>query len=127
MEAATMPSPAMPGQETGPEASPSAKAKTATCCWTVEQMMTVEIDGSRVVHDDEDVPAVIVRVPAFVAHHLAHVLDDWTTIGEIMESGRGSDERELAVALHEAARAASDPGANRCDCLPPARLADDPG
>jgi hypothetical protein len=83
-------------------------------------MTTVEIDGTRVAHDEEgeEVPAVIVRVPAFVAHHLAHVLDDWTTVGEIMESGRGSDERELAVALHEAAKAAADPGANRCDCTP---------
>jgi hypothetical protein len=113
-----MPPPAMPGQETGPEAPPTTKATTVARCWTVEEMTTVEIDGSRVVYDDGEVPAVIVRVPAFVAHHLAHVLDDWTTVGEIMESGRGSDERELAVALHEAARAAADPGANRCDCAP---------
>jgi hypothetical protein len=81
-------------------------------------MLTVEVDGTQIVHDDEAVPAVVVRLPAFVAHHLAHVLDDWTTIGEIMESGRGSDERELAVALHEAARAAADAGANRCDSAP---------
>jgi hypothetical protein len=112
--------PARPGQETGPEAPPATKAKTVARCWTVEQMTTVEIDGSRVVYDDEgkEVPAIIVQVPAFVAHHLAHVLDDWTTVGEIMESGRGSDERELAAALHEAAKAAADPGANRCDCAP---------
>jgi hypothetical protein len=119
-----MPPPAPPGEETGPDLSPQGQGAAATRCWTVEQMLTVEVDGSRVIHDGEAVPAVVVRVPAFVAHHLAHVLDDWTTIGDIMESGRGSDERELAVALHEAAVTAADPGANRCDCAPaPSRLA----
>ncbi len=110
-----MPPPAPPGQETGPEASRPDCDDASSRCWTVEQLLTVEVDGSRIIHDDEAVPAVVVRMPAFVAHHLAHVLHDWTTIGEIMESGRGSDERELATALHEAARAAADPGANRCN------------
>jgi len=117
-----MPPPATPGQETGPEASPPAHGAAANRCWTVEQLLTVEVDGSKIVHDDEAVPAVVLRAPAFIAHHLAHVLDDWTTIGEIMESGRGSDERELAAALHEAAKAAGDPGANRCDDAPAAPL-----
>jgi hypothetical protein len=34
------------------------------------------------------------------------VLEDWTTIGRILESARGTDERDLAGVLHEAARVA---------------------
>lgn len=119
-----MPPPSSSGQETGPDASQPSDGGATARCWSVENLLKVEVDGSRIVHDDEPVPAVIVRMPAFVAHHLAHVLDDWTTIGEIMESGRGSDERELAVALHQAAEAATDRGALRCDSPPAAHSAD---
>ena len=70
--------------------------------------MDVEVDGERVWDPEEAVrvPAVVLRMPAHVARHLACVLDDWTTIGRILESARGTDERDLAGVLHEAARAA---------------------
>ena len=76
--------------------------------WTVEDVVDVGVDTEGVWDPEKSVPvpAVVVRMPAHVARHLANVLDDWTTIGRIMESARGTDERDLAGALHEAARAA---------------------
>lgn len=76
--------------------------------WVVEDLVDVTVDGEGVWDPDkaEPVPAVVVRMPAHVARHLACVLDDWTTIGRILESARGTDERDLAVVLHEAALAA---------------------
>lgn len=74
----------------------------------VEDVVDVTVDDDRVWDPDEavPVPAVVVRMPAHVARHLASVLDDWTTIGRILESARGTDERDLAVVLLEAAVAA---------------------
>ena len=76
--------------------------------WTVEEAVSVGVDTDGVWDPEKDVsvPAVVVRMPAHFARHLANVLDDWTTIGRILESARGTDERDLAGALHEAARAA---------------------
>jgi hypothetical protein len=76
--------------------------------WTVENAVTVEVDGTKV-WDEEDqrsLPAVLLQMPAHVARHLARILDDWTTICRILESARPVDERDLAGALHEAARVA---------------------
>jgi hypothetical protein len=76
--------------------------------WPVENAVTVEVDGAKV-WDEEDqraVPAVVLQMPAHVARHLACILDDWTTICRILESARPVDERDLAGALHEAARMA---------------------
>ena len=76
--------------------------------WRVEDVVDVEVDGASVWDPEEavPVPAVVLRMPAHIARHLACVLDDWTTIGRILESARGTDERDLAGVLHEAARAA---------------------
>jgi hypothetical protein len=76
--------------------------------WRVEDVVEVEVERERVWDPEEAVrvPAVVLRMPAHVARHLACVLDDWTTIGRILESARGTDERDLAGVLHEAARAA---------------------
>lgn len=76
--------------------------------WVIEDVVDVAIDREGVWDPEEaaSVPAVVLRMPAHVARHLACVLDDWTTIGRILESARGTDERDLAGALHEAARAA---------------------
>jgi hypothetical protein len=76
--------------------------------WTVEELVDVNVDTEGVWDPEKSVrvPAVVVRMPAHVARHLACVLDDWTTIGKILESARGTDERDLAGVLHEAARAA---------------------
>lgn len=76
--------------------------------WLVEDAVDVTIDGDGMWDADEGgpVPAVVLRMPAYVARHLACVLDDWSTIGRLLESARGSDERDLAGVLYEAARAA---------------------
>ena len=76
--------------------------------WRVEDAVDVEVDGARVWDPEEAVrvPAVVLRMPAHVARHLACVLEDWTTIGRILESARGTDERDLAAVLREAAHAA---------------------
>ena len=80
----------------------------ATRRWRVEDVVDVEVDDAGVWDPEEavPVPAVVLRMPAHIARHLACVLDDWTTIGRILESARGTDERDLAGVLHEAARAA---------------------
>lgn len=77
--------------------------------------MDVSVDAAGVWDPEEavPVPAVVVRMPAHVARHLAAVLDDWTTIGRILESARGTDERDLAEVLHQAARAAESLAADR--------------
>ena len=76
--------------------------------WQVEDSVDVTIDGDGLWDSEEGapVPAVVLRMPAYVARHLACVLDDWSTIGRLLESARGSDERDLAGVLYEAARAA---------------------
>ncbi|MEN3358113.1 MAG: hypothetical protein V7637_2095 [Mycobacteriales bacterium] len=76
--------------------------------WLVEEEVSVSVDGSRIWNPDrgQPEPAVVIRMPAHYARHLAAVLDDWSTIGRLLESARGAEERELATALHEAARAA---------------------
>jgi len=76
--------------------------------WLVEDVVDVTIDGDGLWDPEEGVPvpAVVLRLPAYVARHLACVLDDWSTIGRLLESARGTDERDLAGVLYEAARAA---------------------
>jgi hypothetical protein len=80
-----------------------------------EQGVVVEVSGQ--IRDPETgamQPCVSVRVAGYVAHHLSHVLADWTAIGELLESGRGADETALAAVLHDAAASVADPGACRC-------------
>jgi hypothetical protein len=89
-------------------ADSSSEALRSARRWTVENSVIVEVDGTKV-WDEEDqrsLPAVVVHMPAHVARHLASILDDWTTICHILESARPVDERDLAGALHEAARTA---------------------
>lgn len=76
--------------------------------WFVDDPVDVTIDGDGMWDPEEGapVPAVVLRMPAYVARHLACVLDDWSTIGRLLESARGGDERDLAGVLYEAARAA---------------------
>ena len=76
--------------------------------WLVEDVVDVTIDSDGVWDPEEavPVPAVVLRMPAHVARHLACVLDDWSTIGRLLESARGGDQRDLAGVLYEAARAA---------------------
>jgi hypothetical protein len=76
--------------------------------WLVEGVIDVTVDGAGTWDPDEgaSAPAVVLRMPSYVARHLACVLDDWSTIGRLLESARGGDERDLAGVLYEAARAA---------------------
>jgi hypothetical protein len=76
--------------------------------WLVEDVVDVTIDreGTWDPEEGDNTPAVVMRMPAYVARHLACVLDDWSTIGRLLESARGGDERDLAGVLYEAARAA---------------------
>jgi hypothetical protein len=83
--------------------------------WAPEQGVVVEVSGQ--IRDPETgamQPCVSVRVAGYVAHHLSHVLADWTAIGALFESGRGADETALAAVLHDAATSVKDPGACRC-------------
>jgi len=59
-------------------------------------------------------PCVSISVVGSFAHHLAHVLADWSAIGELMESGRGADETTLAAVLHDAAHCTGDSETLRC-------------
>lgn len=59
-------------------------------------------------------PCVSLNMPGHLAHSLAHVLADWSTIGDLMGSGRGADETELAALLHHAADQTGDDEARRC-------------
>jgi hypothetical protein len=76
--------------------------------WLVEDVVDVTVDGDGAWDPEEGsaAPAVVLRMPAYVARHLACLLDDWSTIGRLLESARGGDERDLAGALYEAARVA---------------------
>lgn len=76
--------------------------------WLVEDVVDVTVDGDGTWDPEEGAaaPAVVLRMPAYVARHLACLLDDWSTIGRLLESARGGDERDLAGALYEAARVA---------------------
>jgi hypothetical protein len=78
------------------------------CRWLVEDVVNVSVDSDGTWDPDEGglAPAVVLRMPSYVARHLACVLDDWSTIGRLLESARGGDERDLAGVLYEAARAA---------------------
>jgi len=84
--------------------------------WPTGDGALVEVAGE--IHDEDSGtmrPCVSVRMPGHFAHHLAHVLADWSAIGELMESGRCADESELAASLHDAAHHAGDSGTQRCD------------
>lgn len=90
-------------REIRPLAEPSVPRR-----WLVEDNIDVSIDGDGAWDTEEGRPApsVVLRMPAYVARHLACLLDDWSTIGRLLESARGGDERDLAGVLYEAARAA---------------------
>lgn len=93
----------LPARDTAPLPEPGGPRR-----WLVEDVVDVRVDAEGVWDPEEavPVPAVVLRMPAHVARHLACLLDDWTSIGRILESARGTDERDLAGALHDAARAA---------------------
>jgi hypothetical protein len=73
----------------------------------IEDPVTIEVDGSTVLDPEDGKPltAVLVRMPAYFAEHLAQVLTAWTSIGELIHEWSG-DESGLAEGLLFAARAA---------------------
>jgi len=84
--------------------------------WNPDDGVLVEVAGEMRDHDTGTMrPCVSVSMAGYVAHHLSHVLADWSAIGELMESGRGADETALAAVLHDAANRTGDLGARRCE------------
>jgi hypothetical protein len=75
------------------------------------------VDGSTIMDADagKAVPAVVVRVPGFRAHDLAHGLDRLTRVGSIVAGGElVANESRLSWALDAAAAAVGDRSALRC-------------
>jgi len=68
--------------------------------WVIEAgQAAIEIDGTLLYDGERSVPAIVLRMHGHFAHHLAHIFADWTTIADLLESGRGTDENEIAQAL----------------------------
>jgi hypothetical protein len=77
----------------------------------------VEVDGSTIMDADagKAVPAVLVRMPGFRAHDLAHALDQLTRVGAIVAGGElVANEARLSWALDAAAAVLGDRSALRC-------------
>jgi hypothetical protein len=84
--------------------------------WIAEEGVVVEVSGEIRDRDTGAMqPCVSVSMAGYVAHHLSHVLADWSPIGELMESGRATDETALATVLHDAANRAGNGGACHCE------------
>lgn len=76
----------------------------------LEDGEVIEVDGSTLTDRDtgRQVPAVVVRMPAWRAHSLSHVPEEWTFIADLFDStGRAVlSESTLTWALHAACGAA---------------------
>jgi hypothetical protein len=83
----------------------------------------VEVDGSTLVDEDSGrtVVAVILRLPAWRAHALGHVLASWNAAVNLFEDIQrvSMDEGDLAWALYAASSAAGDPRAREEAQRPP--------
>jgi hypothetical protein len=75
--------------------------------WVTEDSVRLEVDGSTVPDPDDGVQltAVLVRMPAWFAEHLAEVLAAWTAIGEHVREFPGG-EQDLATGLRSAVQVA---------------------
>ena len=76
--------------------------------WIIEQATVVELDGSTVPDPETGQPrtAIVVRMPAFVAEHLAATLLAWSRIGQVIVDTWSGDETETASTLLAAAQIA---------------------
>jgi len=83
----------------------------------------VEVDGSTLLDDDSGrtVTAVILRLPSWRAHALAHVLASWNRAVDLFEQATAisQDESDLAWALYAASSAAGDQRAREEAQRPP--------
>ena len=83
----------------------------------------VEVDGSTLVDEDTGhlVAAVVLRLPSWRAHALAHVLTSWNQAVDLFErvTQVSQDESDLAWALYVASSAAGDPRAREEAQRPP--------
>ena len=83
----------------------------------------VEVDGSTLLDDDsgQPVPAVVLRMPAWRAHALGHVLASWNEAVDLFEAATtvSLDEFDLAWALHAASAAVGDQRAREEAQRPP--------
>jgi hypothetical protein len=88
--------------------------------WTITtESVTVTVDKTLISDPQEDVqrPAVIITMPGFVAHSLAHVLANWSRCVEL--AGGEYGEEALAAILHAAARETGLRETTRCHDDPP--------
>jgi hypothetical protein len=83
----------------------------------------VEVDGSTLVDEDsgQTVLAVVLRLPPWRAHALAHVLASWNAAVDLFEDTQRTsmDEGDLAWALYAAYSAAGDRRAREEALRPP--------
>jgi len=83
----------------------------------------VEVGGSTLVDEDSGqiVTAVVLRLPPWRAHALAHVLASWNQAVDLFERATqvSQDESDLAWALYAASGAAGDPRAREEAQRPP--------
>ena len=83
----------------------------------------VEVDGSTLVDEDSrrSVTAVVLRMPPWRAHALAHVLTSWNEVVGLVErvTQISQDESDLAWSLYAASSAAGDQRAREEAMRPP--------
>ncbi|HEV8713811.1 MAG TPA: hypothetical protein VGX03_13415 [Candidatus Binatia bacterium] len=75
--------------------------------WIIEQATVVALDGSTLPDPETGQPrtAIVVKMPAFVAEHLAAVLVAWSQLSQIVDAWSG-EETETASTLLAAAQVA---------------------
>jgi hypothetical protein len=84
---------------------------------TLDDGAVVESTGGTLspAYSDAAVPELVLRLPAFRAHRLAHLLDDWSrALGLAPPAGWAATDRPLSRTLEAAAAALGDPDAGRC-------------
>jgi len=76
--------------------------------WIIEQATVVELDGSTLPDPESGEPrtAIVVRMPAFVAEHLAAALRAWSQVGQLVIDAWSGGETETASTLLAAAQVA---------------------
>jgi predicted protein tyrosine phosphatase len=76
--------------------------------WIIEQATVVALDGSTLPDPETGQPrtAIVVKMPAFVAEHLAAVLVAWSQLSQIVVDAWSGEETETASTLLAAAQVA---------------------
>src|SRR5205823_8579370 len=92
----------------GPMTNPTHDEDQVRLRLELEEGEVLEIDGGTIRDrgaGGREVPVVLLRLPAFRAHALSHVLSIWTQLVDLVEEVRhiSGTEASLARGLHEAA------------------------